>query len=73
MDGAPGSIISRSRRTHRGRGIGRLLLDDCVRGLRAAGIKRALILVSADNAMGHEFYLRNGWEDIAAFAMSLEV
>ena len=60
-------------RTHRGRGIGRRLLDDCVRGLRAAGIKRALILVSADNAMGHEFYLRNGWEDIAAFAMSLEV
>jgi len=59
--------------THRGRGVGRFLLDACVRSLRAVGIKRALILVSADNAMGHEFWLRTGWEDIAAIPMSLEV
>src|SRR3954466_1034795 len=29
----------------RRRALGRLLLDDCVHGLRAAGLKRAIILV----------------------------
>jgi ribosomal protein S18 acetylase RimI-like enzyme len=48
----------------RGRGVGKMLLADCVRGLGEAGIKRAIILVAGDNPMGHEFWLRNGWEDI---------
>ncbi|MEY2560161.1 MAG: N-acetylglutamate synthase [Verrucomicrobiota bacterium] len=50
---------------YRGKGVGKLLLDDCVRGLRAAGVKRAIILVAGDNPAGHEFWIRNGWEDIA--------
>jgi N-acetylglutamate synthase len=48
----------------RGRGLGRLLLDDCVRGLHRAGIKRAIILVARDNPLGHQFWHRNGWEEI---------
>lgn len=54
----------------RGRGVGRLMLDECFRGLKAAGIQRAIILVADDNAKGHEFWLRNGWEDIEALAMA---
>ena len=57
----------------RGRGVGKLLLDDCVRGLRAAGIQRAVILVASDNPAGHEFWLRHGWEDLDALAMALDV
>jgi ribosomal protein S18 acetylase RimI-like enzyme len=52
-------------KAYRGKGVGKLLLDDCVRGLRAAGVKRAIILVAGDNPAGHEFWLRNSWEDIA--------
>src|SRR3954464_10360665 len=48
----------------RGRGVGKMLLGDCVRGLGEAGIHRAIILVAGDNSMGHEFWLRNGWEDL---------
>ena len=48
----------------RGRGVGKLLLDDCMDGLRRAGIKRAIILVADDNPAGHEFWIRNGWEDL---------
>ena len=48
----------------RGRGVGRLLLDDCVRGLGAARMQRAIILVAGDNSLGREFWLRQGWEDI---------
>jgi ribosomal protein S18 acetylase RimI-like enzyme len=59
---------------HRGRGIGKILLDDCVCGLRDAGLKRAIILVAGDNPAGHGFWLRNGWEDIAfAIAMTKEL
>jgi ribosomal protein S18 acetylase RimI-like enzyme len=58
----------------RGRGLGRLLLEDCVRGLRAIGLRRAIILVAGDNGAGHEFWLRNGWEDIdGAIAMTREL
>ncbi|MGZ5023839.1 MAG: GNAT family N-acetyltransferase, partial [Chthoniobacterales bacterium] len=48
----------------RGRGVGKRLLDDCLRGLRAAGLPRAIILVARDNPLGREFWLRNGWEEI---------
>jgi len=58
----------------RGRGVGRLLLNDCVRGLGGAGIERAIILVAEDNPVGREFWLRNGWEDITgAIAMARDV
>ncbi len=46
------------------RGVGRLLLERCVSGLRRAGIKRAIILVAGDNSLGRKFWLRNGWEKI---------
>jgi N-acetylglutamate synthase len=59
---------------YRGRGIGQMLIDDCLRGLRQVGLKRAIILVAGDNSAGHEFWLRNGWEDIAiAIPMSKEL
>ena len=51
---------------HRGQKIGRRLLDDCLNGLRKAGLKRAIILVAGDNPAGREFWLRNGWEEIDA-------
>jgi ribosomal protein S18 acetylase RimI-like enzyme len=59
---------------HRGRGVGKLLVEDCVDGLRKAGLRRAIILVSGDNPAGHQFWLRNGWEDIdGAIAMTREL
>lgn len=58
----------------RGRGVGKLLLEDCVRGLREAGLKRAIILVAGDNPAGHKFWLREGWEDVdGAIAMTREL
>ena len=59
---------------YRGRGAGKLLLDDCMRGLRAAGLKRGIILVAGDNSAGHKFWLREGWEDISgAIPMTKEL
>lgn len=61
-------------RSHRGQKVGQQLLEACVKGLRAAGLKRAIILVAGDNPGGHEFWLRNGWEDInGAIAMTKEL
>jgi ribosomal protein S18 acetylase RimI-like enzyme len=57
----------------RGLGIGRQLLEDCVRGLRAAGLHRAILLVADDNSLGQEFWLRNGWEKIEALAMARDL
>ena len=59
---------------YRGRGIGKMLLDDCVRGLREAGLPRVIILVAGDNSAGHQFWLRNGFEDLDfAIAMTKEL
>jgi N-acetylglutamate synthase len=59
---------------YRRRKVGQQLLDACVNGLRAAGLKRAIILVAGDNPAGHEFWLRHGWEDIGgAIAMTREL
>jgi len=61
-------------REYRGCGVGKRLIDDCASGLRAVGLKRAIILVAGDNPIGHEFWLRNGWEDIdGAIAMTKEL
>lgn len=49
---------------YHGKGIGRLLVRECITHLRAAGIVRALILVAGDNAGAHSFWLRIGWEDV---------
>lgn len=54
--------------------VGKLVLDACIEGLRRVGLKRAIILVAGDNPGGHEFWLRNGWEDIGgAIAMTKEL
>jgi N-acetylglutamate synthase len=54
--------------------VGQRLLDDCVGGLREAGLKRAIILVAGDNPAGHQFWLRNGWENIdGAIPMTREL
>ena len=54
--------------------VGKLLLDACVEGLRAVGLKRAIILVAGDNPAGQQFWLRNGWENIdGAIAMTREL
>jgi ribosomal protein S18 acetylase RimI-like enzyme len=59
---------------YRSQQVGKLLLDDCVRGLRETGVKRAIILVAGDNPRGREFWLRHGWEDIAgAIPMTKEL
>jgi N-acetylglutamate synthase len=59
---------------HRGHGVGKLLVEDCMDGLRKAGLRRAIILVAGDNPAGHQFWLRNGWEDIdGAIAMTREL
>jgi ribosomal protein S18 acetylase RimI-like enzyme len=59
---------------HRGHGVGKVLVEDCVDGLRKAGLPRAIILVAGDNPAGHQFWLRNGWEDIeGAIAMTREL
>ena len=61
-------------KTHRGQNVGKLLLGSCVDGLRAVGLKRAIILVAGDNPPGHQFWLRNGWENIdGAIAMTREL
>lgn len=49
---------------HRGLGIAKRLVEECVKGLRAAGIPRVIILVEKTNASGRLFWERNGWETI---------
>jgi ribosomal protein S18 acetylase RimI-like enzyme len=59
---------------YQGLGVGKQLVDDCVDGLRKIGLKRAIILVAGDNPAGHQFWLRNDWEDIdGAIAMTREL
>jgi ribosomal protein S18 acetylase RimI-like enzyme len=54
--------------------VGQALLDSCVAALRRVGLKRAIILVAGDNPGGHQFWLRNGWENIdGAIAMTREL
>lgn len=50
--------------TYQGRGVGKLLVGECIALLRAAGITRSLILVARDNSTAHSFWLRSGWEDV---------
>src|SRR6266513_4928280 len=47
-------------------GLGRRLLDECLNGLRSAGVKRVIIMVADDNQRGAEFWKRQGWEEISS-------
>ena len=59
---------------YQGRGLGKRLLDECLDGLRRAGVQRAIILVADDNQRGAEFWKRYGWEEIpGAIAMGIDV
>jgi ribosomal protein S18 acetylase RimI-like enzyme len=49
--------------SHRGGGLGRKLVDRCLRSLGRAGIVRCIIMVLADNAGGRKFWKRIGWEE----------
>ena len=50
--------------THRGQGIGRRLIAECLAGLKKAGLERANILVADDNPRGLEFWNSCGWEHL---------
>lgn len=49
---------------HRGRGVGRALMQRSLSALKGKGISRALLLVADDNDGGKRFWLREGWEDM---------
>lgn len=51
---------------HRGQGIARRLMERSLAALKAEGIRRALLLVVADNDGGKKFWLRQGWEELSA-------
>jgi len=46
---------------HRGRGIGRRLVDACLAKLRKAGISKCNIFIFAGNAAGIKFWAHTGW------------
>ena len=46
---------------HRGRGLGRRLVDETLARLRRHGIQKCSIFLFADNAAGRAFWLREGW------------
>lgn len=46
---------------HRRRGLGRRLVGQALRDLRALGIPKTNIYLFADNAEGRAFWLREGW------------
>jgi ribosomal protein S18 acetylase RimI-like enzyme len=49
---------------YQGGGLGKRLLDECLDGLRRAGVQRVIILVADDNQRGAEFWKHHGWEEI---------
>jgi ribosomal protein S18 acetylase RimI-like enzyme len=59
---------------YQGCGLGKRLLDECLDGLRRAGIKRVIIMVADDNRRGTKFWERVGWEKIpGAILMGIDV
>jgi ribosomal protein S18 acetylase RimI-like enzyme len=59
---------------YQGRGIGKLLVGECIAQLRDTGIVRALILVARGNSGAHSFWLRSGWEDVpGALLMGIDL
>jgi N-acetylglutamate synthase len=59
---------------YQGRGLGKRLLNECLDGLRRAGLERAIILVASDNPRGREFWKRCGWEELpSAIPLGIDV
>ena len=46
---------------HRRRGLGRALVEQCLRRLRVVGILKCNLFLYASNAAGRAFWLRHGW------------
>src|SRR5437667_4225548 len=74
-DGRRGHIYHLAVDTaYQGQGLGKRLVDECLDGLRRAGLKRAIIMVANDNPRGREFWHRCGWEEIpGAIAMGIDL
>ena len=49
----------------RGNGWGLKLVELSITALKAAGLARALILVSRENVVGEKFWIKQGWEPLA--------
>ncbi len=59
---------------YQGRRLGKRLLDECLDGLRTAGVQRVIILVADDNQRGAEFWKHHGWEEIpGAIPMGIDL
>jgi N-acetylglutamate synthase len=59
---------------YQGRQLGKRLVEECLDGLRRAGLERANILVAKDNPRGRDFWKRTGWEDLdGAVAMGRDI
>src|SRR6266487_5260974 len=59
---------------YQGRGLGRRLMDECLVGLRRAGIERVIILVAGDNPRERGFWTGCGWEEITGvISMGIDV
>ena len=59
---------------YQGRGLGKRLLDECLRGLRRTEVKRVIIMVADDNPRARRFWKRCGYEEIpGAVAMGIDL
>jgi ribosomal protein S18 acetylase RimI-like enzyme len=59
---------------HRGRGIGRRLVEISLEGLKSEGINKWHLFVLADNTIGNAFWASTGWnkrEDIFVYSKSI--
>lgn len=64
-DGRRGLLYHLSlKKELRGQGLGQRLVNECLEGLRLAGIKRVLILVDQSNDEGRKFWDRQKFEEI---------
>jgi N-acetylglutamate synthase len=56
------------------RGLGKILVEECLRRLQTAGIQRAIILVAGYNDSGRFFWRSIGWEELhGVVAMGIDV
>ena len=48
-------------RSHRGRGLGKGLVEACLAGLRKLGIQKCNLFLFAEHTAGEAFWHHNGW------------